>query len=174
MWIKKQQLELDMKELTGCKLGKEHNKAIYCHPAYLTYMQSTSCKMPAGWITSWNQDCWEKDRHTEVWNLISQRVGDGTNEELLYSLSPHPLLRLHPSHQPPPISLWNGKSSLFPSPRVRGRCSRRKEQILEWEHEQASSCVANCLNIMEFVLLWFCFFFFVGKLFIQCWLTPEP
>ena len=45
MQIKKQQLELDMEQQTGSKLGKEHIKAIYCHPAYLTYMQSTSYEM---------------------------------------------------------------------------------------------------------------------------------
>ena len=39
---KKQQLELDMKHQTGSKLGKEYVKAVYCHPAYLTYMQNTS------------------------------------------------------------------------------------------------------------------------------------
>ena len=42
MQVKKQQLEPDMKQQTGSKLGKEYVKAIYCHPAYLTYMQSTS------------------------------------------------------------------------------------------------------------------------------------
>ena len=45
MQVKKQQLEPDI-EQTGSKLGKEDIKAAYCHPAYLTYMQSTSCKMP--------------------------------------------------------------------------------------------------------------------------------
>ena len=40
--VKRQQLELDMKQQTGSKLGNEYIKAIYCHPAYLTYMQSTS------------------------------------------------------------------------------------------------------------------------------------
>ena len=45
MQVKKQQLELDMEHQTGSILGKEYIKAIYCHPAYLTYMQSTSCKM---------------------------------------------------------------------------------------------------------------------------------
>ena len=45
MRVKKQQLELDMEQQTGSKLGKEYVKAVYCHPAYLTYMQSTSCKM---------------------------------------------------------------------------------------------------------------------------------
>ena len=49
MQVKKQQLELDMEKRTGSKLGKEYVKAIYSHPAFLTYMQSTSCKMP-GWM----------------------------------------------------------------------------------------------------------------------------
>ena len=40
---------MDMEQQTVSKLGKEYVKAVYCHPAYLTYMQSTSCKMP-GWI----------------------------------------------------------------------------------------------------------------------------
>ena len=45
MWVKKQQSELYMEQTTGSKLGKEYVKAAYCHPAYLTYMQSTSCEM---------------------------------------------------------------------------------------------------------------------------------
>ena len=45
----KQQLELDMEQWTGSKLGKDYVKAVYCHPAYLTYVQNTSCKMP-GWM----------------------------------------------------------------------------------------------------------------------------
>ena len=45
MQVKKQQLELDVEQLTGSKLGKEYDKAVYCHPVYLTYMQSTSCEM---------------------------------------------------------------------------------------------------------------------------------
>ena len=49
MQVKKQWLELDMGQQTGSKLGKEYIKALYCHLAYLTYMQSTSCKMP-GWM----------------------------------------------------------------------------------------------------------------------------
>ena len=49
MQVKKQQLELDMKQQTGSKLGKEYVKAVYCHPAYLTYMQRTTCKM-LGWM----------------------------------------------------------------------------------------------------------------------------
>ena len=49
MQEKKQQLELDMEQRTGSKLGEEYIKAAYCHPAYLTYMQSTLCKM-LGWM----------------------------------------------------------------------------------------------------------------------------
>ena len=45
MQVKKQQLELDMDPQTGSKSGKEFVKAVYCHPAYLTSMQSTSCQM---------------------------------------------------------------------------------------------------------------------------------
>ena len=43
MQVKKQQLELDMEKQTGSKLGKEYVKAVYCHSAYLIYMQSISC-----------------------------------------------------------------------------------------------------------------------------------
>ena len=49
MQVKKQQLELYMEQQTGSKSEKEYVKAVCCHPAYLTYMQSTSCKMP-GWM----------------------------------------------------------------------------------------------------------------------------
>ena len=49
MQVKKQQLELDMEQWIGSKLGKEYIKAVYCYPAYPTYMQSTSCEMP-GWM----------------------------------------------------------------------------------------------------------------------------
>ena len=48
MQVKKQQLEPDM-EQTGSKLWKEYGKSLYCHPAYLAYMQSTSYKM-LGWM----------------------------------------------------------------------------------------------------------------------------
>ena len=48
MHIKKQQLEPDMKQQSGLELGKEHVKAVYCHPAYLTSMQSTSHRMLGG------------------------------------------------------------------------------------------------------------------------------
>ena len=49
MQVRKQQLELDMEQQTGSKSGKEYVKAVYCHPAYLTYLQSTSNKM-LGWM----------------------------------------------------------------------------------------------------------------------------
>ena len=49
MWVKKQQLELDMEQWTGSKSGKEYIKAVYCHLGYLTYMQSTSWET-LGWM----------------------------------------------------------------------------------------------------------------------------
>ena len=49
MQVKKQQLEPYMEQWTDSELGKEYIKAVYCHPAHLTYMQSTPCKMP-GWM----------------------------------------------------------------------------------------------------------------------------
>ena len=50
MQVKKQQLELDMEQQIGSKLGNEYEKCVYCHTAYLTYMQSTSYEM-LGWMT---------------------------------------------------------------------------------------------------------------------------
>ena len=49
MQVKKQQLEVDTEQQTGSKSGKEYVKVVYYHSAYLTYMQSVSCKMP-GWM----------------------------------------------------------------------------------------------------------------------------
>ena len=60
MQVRKQQLELDMEQQTGSKKEKEYVKVVYCHPAYLTYMQGTSWET-LGWKKhSWNQDCREK------------------------------------------------------------------------------------------------------------------
>ena len=50
MWVKKQQLEHCMEQLTDSGLKKKYDKAVYCHPIYLTYMQSTSYEMP-GWMS---------------------------------------------------------------------------------------------------------------------------
>ena len=50
MQVKKQQLEPYMEQLTNSKLRKEYDKAVYCHPVYLTYMQNTSCEM-LGWMS---------------------------------------------------------------------------------------------------------------------------
>ena len=87
--VKKQQLDLDMEEWTGSKLGKEYIKAIYCHPAYLTYMQSTSCEIRAGW--SWNQDFWEIYQKPQIcrwhhpygkkWRGIKERLDEGERGE---------------------------------------------------------------------------------------------
>ena len=59
MEVKKQPLEPDMEQQTGSKLGKEYIKAVYCHPAYLTYMQSTSWET-LDWKKHKLKDCQEK------------------------------------------------------------------------------------------------------------------
>ena len=59
MQVKKQQLEPYVEQQTGSKLGEEYLKAVYCHPAYLIYTQSTSWET-LGWMKhTWNQDCRE-------------------------------------------------------------------------------------------------------------------
>ena len=70
MQVKKQQLELDMEQQSGSKLGKEHDKAVYCHLTYLTFMQSTSCKMPG----------WMKQARIKITkrNINNLRYADGT------------------------------------------------------------------------------------------------
>ena len=61
MQVRKQQFELDMEQQTGSKQKKEFVKAVYCHPAYSTYMHRVHRqKRWAGRSTSWNQDCWER------------------------------------------------------------------------------------------------------------------
>ena len=68
MQVKNQQLELNVGQQTGSESGNQYVKAIYCHPAYLTYMQSTSCKMP-GWV-----------KHKIAWRNISNlRYADDTS-----------------------------------------------------------------------------------------------
>ena len=70
MQVKKQQLEVDVEQQTGSNLEKEYIKAVCCHPAYLTCMQSTSWET-LGWMKhSWNQDCWE--------NINNLRYADDT------------------------------------------------------------------------------------------------
>ena len=68
MWVKKQ---LDMEQLTGSKLGKEYNEALYYHPAYLTYMQSTQCKM-----LNWMNHKLESRSLGEIWT--ASYLGDTT------------------------------------------------------------------------------------------------
>ena len=74
MQVKKQQLEPDMEQQTGSKLGKEYIKAVYCHPTYLTSMHHV--KSWAWWSTSWNQDC-QENRYADDTMLMA-----GSEEEL--------------------------------------------------------------------------------------------
>ena len=67
MPVKKQQLELDLEQWTSSKLEKEYVKSIYCHPVYLTYMQSTSCEI-LGWMNhKQDEDCQEKYQQYDLW-----------------------------------------------------------------------------------------------------------
>ena len=62
MQVKKQHLELDMEQKTGSKSVKEYIKAVYCHPAYLTYMQTTTCEN-LRWMNQKlekDNNCWEE------------------------------------------------------------------------------------------------------------------
>ena len=84
MQVKKQDLETDMEQQTGSKTGKEYIKVVYCYPAYLIYMQSTSCEMP-GWMKL-KLESWWAGR-----NIINLRYADDItliveNEEELESL----------------------------------------------------------------------------------------
>ena len=66
MQVQKLQLGPDMKQQIGSKLGKEYVKDVFCHPAYLTYMQSTSCEMPDWMKHKWNQDSWEESQYPHI------------------------------------------------------------------------------------------------------------
>ena len=85
LWVKKQQLELYMEQLTGSKLGKEDVKGVYCHSAYLTYMQSTSCAMLSEWITSYNQEFREKYQQLQIcrkWRGSKEPLDEGERGDL--------------------------------------------------------------------------------------------
>ena len=69
MQVKKQQLEPGTEQLTGSKLGKEYVQAVYCHPAYLIYLQSISCDM-LGWMNH---------------KLESRFLGDNVHHSTVYN-----------------------------------------------------------------------------------------
>ena len=81
MQVRKQQLELDMEQQTGSKLGKEYVKAVYCHPAYFIYRVHYE-KFWTGYLTSWNQDYLEKYQQHQICTLHHP---NGRNEEALKS-----------------------------------------------------------------------------------------
>ena len=84
MQIRKQQLEQDMEQHAGSKSGKEYVKAVYCHPAYLTYMQSTSCEMPDWMKHKLESRLREKYRWPQIgrWRHLYGRKQRGTKEPL--------------------------------------------------------------------------------------------
>ena len=66
MQIKKQQLEPDMEQWTGSNLWEEYDKAIYCHPAYLTIMQNTPCGMLSWMNHKLESNCWENYQQPQI------------------------------------------------------------------------------------------------------------
>ena len=66
---KQQQLELDMEQWTGSKVGKKYLKVVYCHPTYLTYMQSISCEIPG-----WMNHKLESRSPGEIWTTSDMQV----------------------------------------------------------------------------------------------------
>ena len=82
MQVKKQQLELDMKQQTASKLRREYVKAVYCHPAYLTYVQNTSCK-----ITRLD----EAEAGIQSHHFMANRWRNNGNSENLVSWAPKSL-----------------------------------------------------------------------------------
>ena len=83
MQVMKQQLELDVEQQIGLKLGKEYVNAIYYHLAYLTYMKVHHVKRWAGWITSWNQEKYQQPQICR-WYHSSGRKQRGTKEPLFF------------------------------------------------------------------------------------------
>ena len=84
MWVKKQELELCMEQLIGSRLRKKYDRAVCCHPVCLIYTLSTLWKCMAGWVTSWNQDRWEKHQQPQIWGWChsSGKKWRGTKELL--------------------------------------------------------------------------------------------
>ena len=108
MQVKKQQLEPDTKQQTGSKLGKEYVKAVYCHPAYLTYMQSTS----------WETLDWKKQTGIKIAgrNINNLRYADDTtlmaeSEEELKSL----LMKVKEESEKVGLKLNIQKTKIMPS-----------------------------------------------------------
>ena len=85
MWVKKQQLEPCMEQLTGSRLRKEYDKAVYCHPVYLTYMQSSLCKIP-DWMNYKLESIKIAGRNTDNLRYVDDITLVAESEEELKSL----------------------------------------------------------------------------------------
>ena len=104
MQVKKQQLEPDMEQKTSSKLGKEYIKVVYCHHAYLTYMQSTSCEM-LGWIGEGNGNplqcsCLENPKDGGAWWAAVYGVAQSQTRLTWLSSSSSSMLKSNLIHIP--------------------------------------------------------------------------
>ena len=84
MQVKKQQLEPDMEQQTGSKLGKEYVKPVHCYPIYLTYMQNISCKIPGFMSDKLKSSLPEQYQQPQIfrWYHTNCRKGRGAKEPL--------------------------------------------------------------------------------------------
>ena len=134
MQVKKQQLDPDVAQQTGSRLGKECVKAVYCHPAYLTYMQSTSCEMlswmnhrlksmlPGVITTSDNADdtTLMAESKEELKSLLVKVKEESEKADLKLNIQKTKVMASSP------ITSWqmekNGNSSRFYSPVLQNHC----------------------------------------------------
>ena len=87
MQVKKYPLDPNTAQQTGSKLGKEYVKAIYCHPAYLTYMQNISCwSQSRTWLSDWTELNWLSFIHSTIYSLIKYLLATYFGQALCYVL----------------------------------------------------------------------------------------
>ena len=110
MQVKKQQLEPDIEQQTDSKLGKEYVKTVHCHPACLTYMQSTSCKMP-GWMNHKLESRLQSGRNINNLIYADDTTLIAKSEEELKSL----LLRVKEEIEKAGLKLSNQKTKIVAS-----------------------------------------------------------
>ena len=133
IWAKKQQLEPDMEQPTGSKLGKEYIKTVYCHLAYLTYMQSTSYEMP-GWINKAQAGIKIPKRNINNLSYADDTTLMTENEKKLTSL----LMRVKEETEKAGLTLNNQKTMIMAS-----------GHIISWQIEGGEMEAVTCFIFLD-------------------------